>query len=89
MRASSLCLRFNFAWLISSYVICTYKGGIHVGTAIQNGALPNLLNDFGCKRPKMVTQAQPEQGKDTEDSKPVILGEDEDDNQDSFDLAKM
>ena len=37
----------------------------------------------------MATKAQPEQGKDTKDSKPVILGEDEYDNQDSFDLAKM
>ena len=42
---------------ISSYVIRTYKGGIHVGTAIQNGALPNLLNNFGVRRPKLITKA--------------------------------
>ena len=72
---------------ISSYVIRTYKGGIHVGTAIRNGALPDLLNGFGVRRPKMIEKAVP--SSDTEDTKPVILGEDEYDNKDLFEIAEM
>ena len=70
---------------IMSYVVCTYRGGVHVGTAIRTGAIPNLLKTgIGVKKARFMSPA-----KDGTDTKPVPLGDEEYDDQDSFDLAEM
>ena len=52
---------------ITSYMVCTYRGGVHVGTTIQTGAIPNLLKTgIGVKKLRLMSPA-----KNGTDTKPV------------------
>ena len=60
---------------ITAFVVRTYRGGVHVGTAIRTGAIPNLLKSgIGSRKPKYVAPSAAKMNKDGVEieSKPVI-----------------